>query len=279
MLYDAFYQEIQKMLEEIYLKAGSMQLEQKEFFREADQKIEENRTFIEEQTADWSAEDWKNLFFYYVENGNPEVDDFVGRKLNETCGPEFLRGCIRSHIGLLENDIYSSGSTEALHGSDLLLAAVKLLNRMGEGGSNQEVMEAFSACSSINEHILYELAEYLCRECGEQVCTLIADDSLEDDKLIALASAFASQGRRDDAMFRAMKQRFKRLPDESEVKALFAAVFGDYGEPNAILPIRKYMKNLIELYREKKDREIFSKIMMASSVVEGLGGSAQDLLP
>ena len=76
MRYDAFYQEIQKMLEEIYLKAGSMQLEQKEFFREVDQKIEENRTFIEEQTADWSAEDWKNLFFYYVENGNPEVDDF-----------------------------------------------------------------------------------------------------------------------------------------------------------------------------------------------------------
>lgn len=108
MRYDAFYQEIQKMLEEIYLKAGSMQLEQKAFFREADHKIEENRTFIEEQTADWRAEDWKNLFFYYVENGNPEVDDFVGRKLNETCGPEFLRGCIRSHIGLLENDIYSS---------------------------------------------------------------------------------------------------------------------------------------------------------------------------
>ena len=34
MRYDAFYQEIQKMLEEIYLKAGSMQLEQKAFFRE-----------------------------------------------------------------------------------------------------------------------------------------------------------------------------------------------------------------------------------------------------
>lgn len=143
MRYDAFYQEIQKMLEEIYLKAGSMQLEQKAFFREADHKIEENRTFIEEQTADWRAEDWKNLFFYYVENGNPEVDDFVGRKLNETCGPEFLRGCIRSHIGLLENDIYSSGSAEALRGSDLLFAAVKLLNRMGRAARIRRLWRLF----------------------------------------------------------------------------------------------------------------------------------------
>lgn len=147
MRYDAFYQEIQKMLEEIYLKAGSMQLEQKAFFREADHKIEENRTFIEEQTADWRAEDWKNLFFYYVENGNPEVDDFVGRKLNETCGPEFLRGCIRSHIGLLENDIYSSGSAEALRGSDLLFAAVKLLNPYGGGRRESGGYGGFSACS------------------------------------------------------------------------------------------------------------------------------------
>ena len=84
MRYDAFYQEIQKMLEEIYLKAGSMQLEQKEFFQEVDQKIEENRTFIEEQTADWSAEarEWaeKNGLIVGDGNGNKQYRSFVTRE-------------------------------------------------------------------------------------------------------------------------------------------------------------------------------------------------------
>ena len=63
------------------------------------------------------------------------------------------------------------------------------------------------------------------------------------------------------------------------MKSVFAAVFGDYGEPNAILPLRRYMKSLIETYQKEKDQEIFSKIMMVSSVIEGLGGSTEDLMP
>lgn len=61
MQYDAFYQKIQEMLEDIYMKAGNMQLEQKDFFRETDARLEENSAFIAEQTADWTADDWKNF--------------------------------------------------------------------------------------------------------------------------------------------------------------------------------------------------------------------------
>ena len=39
------------------------------------------------------------------------------------------------------------------------------------------------------------------------------------------------------------------------------------------------MKSLIETYQKEKDQEIFSKIMMVSSVIEGLGGSTEDLMP
>ena len=279
MQYDAFYQKIQEMLEDIYMKAGNMQLEQKDFFRETDARLEENSAFIAEQTADWTADDWKNLFYCYIKHGNLEVDKFVAQKLAETCGPEFLRSCILDHIILLENYVYSTGDKEALYGSDVLLTAVKLLNRLQEGGADQEILEAFSACAAINEHILYELAEYLCRECANHVRSLILDETLDDDKLIALISMFVSQERRDDETFKAMKQRFKHMPDDHEVKSVFAAVFGDYGEPNAILPLRRYMKSLIETYQKEKDQEIFSKIMMVSSVIEGLGGSTEDLMP
>ena len=75
-----------------------------------------------------------------------------------------------------------------------------------------------------------------------------------------------------------MKQRFKKLSDDSEVKDVFAAVFGDYGDPNAITVLRKFAKNLIAQYNESKDRELFSRIMMVISVIEGLGGITDDLM-
>ena len=45
----------------------------------------------------------------------------------------FLRSCIRDHIILLENDVYSTGDKEALYGSDVLLTAVKLLKSTAGG--------------------------------------------------------------------------------------------------------------------------------------------------
>lgn len=280
MQVEALYLKIQELLDDIYMKAGNMQMEQKALFREIDDRIEESSAFIAEETADWTAEDWKNLFFYYIKNGNLEVDRFVARKLKELCGPEFLRGCIRDHIASLANNVYSTGDKEALYESDVLLTAVKLLNRIKEGGADQEVSEAFSVCDGTNEHILYELAEYLCRECSDRVSALILDETMDENKLIALLSMFVSQQSKDETIYKAMKQRFKQLPDSSEVKSVFAAIFGDYGEPNAILLLRRYMKSLIAIYnQENGSQEIFSKIMMVSSVIEGLGGSAEDLMP
>ena len=68
------------------------------------------------------------------------------------------------------------------------------------------------------------------------------------------------------------------LPDNSETKDIFAAIFGDYGEPNAIMVLRKFAKNLIAVYKENFDRELFSRIMMVMSVIEGLGGLTDDLM-
>ncbi len=280
MQYDAFYSKIQDLLKDIYTKAGSMRLEQMSgYLREVDARLEENGALISEQTADWTAEDWKNLFYYYIKQGNPEVDRFVGRKLQELCGAEFLRGCIRDHTKLLADDVYTTADKDVLYHSDVLLAAVKLLNRTGEGGADKEVLDAFLACAETNEHILYELAEYLCRNCLNEVTALILEESLEEEKLMILLSMATAVKQRDDELFKAMKQRFKRLPDDREVKSVFAAIFGDYGDPNAILPLRRYMKNLIEIYAQDRDPELFSKIMLASSVVEGLGGSTDDLMP
>lgn len=275
---DAFYGKIQDLLEDIYQKAGSRQLEQKDYFREIDTRLEENAPFIAEATADWTAEDWKNLFYCYIKNGNLEIDRFVGERLNALCGSAFLAAQIRDHAGLLSDDVYSAGDKTSLYGSDVLFASVKLLNRMQTDGADAEVLAAFSSCAAVNEHILYELAEYLSRGCPACVSEFIQDETLEEDKLIAVLSTFVSQKRRDDTIFRAMKQRFRQMPDDNQTKPVFAAIFGDYGEPNAILPLRRYLRNLIEAYTQNRDQELFSRIMMVSSVVEGLGGSTEDLL-
>ena len=43
--------------------------------------------------------------------------------------------------------------------------------------------------------------------------------------------------------------------------------------------LRKFAKTLIAAYKENSERELFSRIMMVMSVIEGLGGITDDLMP
>ena len=125
---------------------------------------------------------------------------------------------------------------------------------------------------------MYELAEYVAAQCDSELPGLIKDENIEGDKLVALLSMCVQENKRNDDIYAAMKARFKKLPDESESKDIFAAIFGDYGEPNAIMMLRKFAKSLISSYSEDGNRETFSRIMMVMSVIEGLGGITDDLM-
>ncbi len=278
---NAFYKEIQKIVSGVY-EGSALQIGEdfSELKNKANQVIQEHADFIKEATGEWTAEQWKSLFFLYVKDGNVDPEQFVFEKLKETCGTEFFAECIRENASILENDVYFTEDKDALYASDVLLAAVKLLNGSHAGGADEAVLTAFRVCRASNEHILYDFAAYLCREARACAAELIADESVEGDKLLTLLSAAAAESSREESMFKAMKQRFKKIPDTDEEKAVFAAILGDYGEPNAILPLRRYMKALISIYEESERNEtFFQRIMMVSSVIEGLGGSAEDLMP
>ena len=177
-----------------------------------------------------------------------------------------------------KESLYSTTDKEALYKSDILLSAVKALNRILSSSAKEEGEQAFRMCNPVNEHILYELAEYVAAQCEDKLPEMISDESIDGDKLVALLSMCIQENKRNDKIYAAMKQRFKKIPDNSETKDIFAAIFGDYGESNAIMMLRKFAKSLIAEYTEDGNRETFSRIMMVMSVIEGLGGITDDLM-
>ena len=203
---------------------------------------------------------------------------FIAAKIESLTNSEYFRNCISENLYVLEKNVYSTTDKDALYKSDILLSAVKALNRIASPSSKAEVERAFRMCDSANEHILYELAEYVAAQCEEKLPDMILDESIEGEKLVALLSMCVEENKRSSEIYEAMKRRFKKLPDNSETKDVFAAIFGDFGEPNAIMMLRKYAKTLIASYKENNDRELFSRIMMVMSVIEGLGGLTDDLM-
>jgi len=243
-----------------------------------DDRFAENKEFIEETTKDWTVEDWKNLFLHQINIGNPDIYAFIAEKIEILTNNEYFRNCISENLSVLEKNVYSTTDKDALYKSDVLLSAVKALNRIGSSSAKAEIEQAFRMCAVANEHILYELAEYVASQCEEKLPEMISDESIEGEKLVALLSMCIETDKRSDKIYEAMKQRFKKLPNDSETKDIFAAIFGDYGEPNAIMMLRKFAKTLIAVYKENYDRELFSRIMMVMSVIEGLGGLTDDLM-
>ena len=248
------------------------------FEKKMDDRFAENKEFIEETTKDWTVEDWKNLFLHQINIGNPDIYAFIAEKIEILTNNEYFRNCISENLSVLEKNVYSTTDKDALYKSDVLLSAVKALNRIGSSSAKAEIEQAFRMCAVANEHILYELAEYVALQCEEKLPEMISDESIEGEKLVALLSMCIETDKRSDKIYEAMKQRFKKLPNDSETKDIFAAIFGDYGEPNAIMMLRKFAKTLIAVYKENYDRELFSRIMMVMSVIEGLGGLTDDLM-
>jgi len=248
------------------------------FEKKMDDRFAENKEFIEETTKDWTVEDWKNLFLHQINIGNPDIYAFIAEKIEILTNNEYFRNCISENLSVLEKNVYSTTDKDALYKSDVLLSAVKALNRIGSSSAKAEIEQAFRMCAVANEHILYELAEYVASQCEEKLPEMISDESIEGEKLVALLSMCIETDKRSDKIYEAMKQRFKKLPNDSETKDIFAAIFGDYGEPNAIMMLRKFAKTLIAVYKENYDRELFSRIMMVMSVIEGLGGLTDDLM-
>lgn len=242
------------------------------------ERIAEKSDFINEATADWTAEDWKKLFEIQINYGDPEIYNFAAKKLNELTDGMFLRDNIKNNSEILKQNVYFCTDKEALYKSDILHASVKALNGIACGTANDEVLEAFKVCANENEHILYDLAQYIAMQCTENACEFINDEAIDGEKLIAIVSMCVQYCGGNENIFKAMKQRFKKLDDNSEVKDIFAALFGDYGDPNAIMILRKFAKSLIAVYNETHDRELFSRIMMVMSVIEGLGGITDDLM-
>lgn len=277
-----FYCEIKKRLDEDQKDARELlTISDTEALRaKLRETISHSQDYIDLNTADWRLQEWKDLFYCYVSDGNLEPEEYILDHLQKYSGMDFVRSCIQNHIQLLTENVYFTDNKDALFGSDVLLAAVRMLNCAEEGNADAEVVEAFYACNDENEHITYDLAEYLCRECSARLPEMIVDERISPEKLLTLLSVIVDSECRSDEIFKAMKQRFKKFPDISEEKSIYASLFGDYGEPNAILPLRKYMKDLIAIYNEENRSEpLFRKIIMVSSTIEGLGGSAEDLMP
>lgn len=277
---EEFSNKIEALVEDIYQESVQNQgAAWKDMYKKVDGRLAENASFINEATADWTIQEWKELFIYQINIGNPDVFAFIASKIEELTQGQYFKECIAENISVLEKNVYSCDDKEALQKSDMLLSAVKALNRISSPSAKAECEQAFRTCDTVNEHILYELAEYVAAQCVEKLPALIEDESIEGDKLVALLSMCIQENKKSDDIYGAMKRRFKKLPDNSETKDIFAAIFGDYGEPNAIMMLRKFAKTLIASYAEDSNRETFSRIMMVMSVIEGLGGITDDLMP
>lgn len=277
---EEFSNKIEDLVEDIYQESVQNQgAAWKDMYKKVDGRLAENASFINEATADWTIQEWKELFIYQINIGNPDVFAFIASKIEELTQGQYFKECIAENISVLEKNVYSCDDKEALQKSDMLLSAVKALNRISSPSAKAECEQAFRTCDTVNEHILYELAEYVAAQCVEKLPALIEDESIEGDKLVALLSMCIQENKKSDDIYGAMKRRFKKLPDNSETKDIFAAIFGDYGEPNAIMMLRKFAKTLIASYAEDSNRETFSRIMMVMSVIEGLGGITDDLMP
>lgn len=277
---EEFSNKIEDLVEDIYQESVQNQgAAWKDMYKKVDGRLAENASFINEATADWTIQEWKELFIYQINIGNPDVFAFIASKIEELTQGHYFKECIAENISVLEKNVYSCDDKEALQKSDMLLSAVKALNRISSPSAKAECEQAFRTCDTVNEHILYELAEYVAAQCVEKLPALIEDESIEGDKLVALLSMCIQENKKSDDIYGAMKRRFKKLPDNSETKDIFAAIFGDYGEPNAIMMLRKFAKTLIASYAEDSNRETFSRIMMVMSVIEGLGGITDDLMP
>lgn len=280
MKIEDFSKKIEDLLDDIYQESVENHgMAWKDLHKKIDERIAENSSFINEATADWTVDEWKELYLHQINIGNPDIYSFIASKIEELSQGEYFKKCIADNLDVLKFDVYSCSDKDALYKSDILLSAVKALNRISSPSAKEEVTEAFRICEPVNEHILYELAEYVAAQCENELPALIKDESLEGDKLVALLSMCVQENKRNDDIYSAMKSRFKKLPDDSESKDIFAAIFGDYGEPNAIMMLRKFAKSLISSYSEDGNRETFSRIMMVMSVIEGLGGITDDLMP
>lgn len=280
MKIEDFSKKIEDLLDDIYQESVENHgMAWKDLHKKIDERIAEKSSFINEATANWTVDEWKELYLHQINIGNPDIYSFIASKIEELSQGEYFKKCIADNLDVLKFDVYSCSDKDALYKSDILLSAVKALNRISSPSAKEEVTEAFRICEPVNEHILYELAEYVAAQCENELPALIKDESLEGDKLVALLSMCVQENKRNDDIYSAMKSRFKKLPDDSESKDIFAAIFGDYGEPNAIMMLRKFAKSLISSYSEDGNRETFSRIMMVMSVIEGLGGITDDLMP
>lgn len=261
------------------LSIGNTQTAWDEYYDTIDKKIEENLDEYYADTADWTLEDWKEFFYYENKFGDPVLFKFAAKKIDQLSNGEFFINCIKDNAPVLVNNIYYTSDKEALVKSDIVLSAVKICIRIEKDDAKEAILEAFNLCDPVNENVLYQLAEYIAKYCKAEIPALILDDKVYGDKLIALLSLCIETNQKSDEIYSAMKKRFKNTPDDDENKDLFVALFGDYGEPNAIMMIRKYAKKLIEGYTETGDRERFTRIMMVASVIEGLGGRTDDIMP
>lgn len=275
-----FGKKINTMIDKVFdMSIGNTQTAWTKYYDEVDRIINENIDEINNDTADWTVKEWEDFFHYENESGDPALYKFAALKLEELSGGEFFKKCIKDNSPVLINNVYYTSDNTALKRSDILSAAVKICNRIEKKDVKDEIFEAFKMCDPVNEHILYDLAEYIAKFCKDEIPGIILDEGVYGDKLIAILSLCIETNQKSDEIYAAMKTRFKNTPDDDENKDLFVAMFGDYGEPNAIAMIRKYAKKLIENYTATGDRERFTRIMMVASVIEGLGGRTDDIMP
>ena len=279
MQIEEFSKQIEELVKDIYEESVQNQESAwKVFYKKIDDRFAENQAFIDEATKDWTLDEWKQLFLHQINIGNPDMYAFIAAKIESLTNGEYFRNCISENMYVLEKNVYYTEDKDALYKSDILLSAVKALNRIESSSAKEEIEKAFRMCDIANEHILYDLADGIVLNCGEKLPEMILDESIEGEKLVALLSMCVEENKRSNSIYEAMKKRFKKLPDNSETKDIFAAIFGDFGEPNAIMMLRKFAKTLIAAYKENGDRELFSRIMMVMSVIEGLGGLTDDLM-
>lgn len=234
---------------------------------------------IEEGTADWDRAEWEKLFYQYTDNCDIEIFAYMAEKIIEACGEDFLARCIEENIEFIENNVYfNTNSEHILRQSDILFTAVKLLNRLNRGGVDKYISEAFERCAAANEHIIEVLAEYIARECINKVPEYISNENFDDEKTCTLINIVIKNKAVNDDIYQAIKKRFKSMPDDSEYKLLLTGLLSDYGNPNAILMMRRYAKSLAAIYDKNHDKELFTNIMLVLSNIESLGGLTDDII-
>lgn len=279
------YEKLSQKNNEAYIEIAGQQHEDDEYFEyeafinKAEEKIKELIPEIEEETKDWSSEEWEKLFYTHVDAGDTEILAYISDKIRKACGDDFFALRIKENISVIKDDVYSnSEDKKKLRDSDILFTAVKSLNRMKAGGADSYIIEAFETCAMVNEHITNVLAEYIARECPYKITQYFENGGLEFEKLSILLDHYISAGGRDDKLYGAVKKYFKALPNDSEDKIMLALILGDYGNPNSIPMLRSFAKKLIDKYVENNDKELFSQIMMVFSAIEKMGGLTDDLL-